>query len=358
MESGTATVLVIEDNIEVRKILKVMLGHAGYSVLEADNGLAGLSLLADSEVDLILLDVMMPGIDGFDVLKQLRKEYSMVQLPVIMVTALTEQEHVLKALNLGANDYITKPVDFRSTLARINSHIALKNLAQQNRDFVSITSHDLKKNLAVILDVTEVLEESLREKLDDGDIMEMLGLITESAGTMKRITEDFLELRVVEEGKLRLFRSEFNLNDLITKVLSRNNEQAVKKSISLMTDLAGDVPLIHADSERLEQVVDNLIGNAIKFSQPDTCVRICTRQDDAQIITEVIDEGPGFTEAELPIVFEKFAPISNRPTGGEVSTGLGLAICKQFISLHEGQIGVQNNPGVGATFWFSLPVKS
>lgn len=357
MESGTATVLVIEDNAEVRKILRVMLGHAGYSVLEADNGQAGLDLLTETDVDLILLDVMMPGIDGFDVLKQLRRDFSMVQLPVIMVTALTEQEHVLKALNLGANDYITKPVDFRITLARINSHIALKNLAQQNRDFVSITSHDLKKNLAVILDVTEVLDETLRSKLDDSDVMEMIGLIAESASTMKRITEDFLELRVVEEGKLRLFRSEININDLVTKVLARNNEQAVKKSISLMTDLAGDVPVTRADSERLEQVLDNLIGNAIKFSQAETCVRIVSVSENGRVIVKVIDEGPGFTEAELPIVFEKFAPISNRPTGGEVSTGLGLAICKQFISLHKGDIGVQNNPGVGATFWFSLPVE-
>lgn len=357
MQSTAAVVLVIEDNAAIRKILEAMLAHAGYTVMLADNGQAGLDMLAVSEVDLILLDIMMPGMNGFDVLKQLRKEHSMVNLPVIMVTALTEQEHVLKALNLGANDYLSKPVNFRVALARINTHIALKNLAQQNRDFVSITSHDLKKNLAVIQDVAEVLTEALREKNAEKDVLEMLGLITDSTQTMRRITEDFLELRVVEEGKLRLFRSEFNINDLINKVLVRNNNQAVKKSIGLMTDLSENVSVINADSERLEQVLENLIGNAIKFSQADTSVRICSMLEGDRVRVEVIDEGPGFSEDELEIVFDKFAPISNRPTGGEVSTGLGLTICKQFIGLHNGEIGVQNNPAVGAVFWFSLPVK-
>jgi signal transduction histidine kinase len=357
MQSTAAVVLVIEDNAAIRKILEAMLAHAGYTVMLADNGQAGLDILAVSEVDLILLDIMMPGMNGFDVLKQLRKEHSMVNLPVIMVTALTEQEHVLKALNLGANDYLSKPVNFRVALARINTHIALKNLAQQNRDFVSITSHDLKKNLAVIQDVAEVLTDNLREKKADRDVLEMLGLITASTKTMKHITEDFLELRVVEEGKLRLFKSEFNINDLIDKVLSRNNQQAVKKSIGLMTELSDGVSVINADSERLEQVLENLIGNAIKFSQADTCVRICSMLEGDCVRVEVVDEGPGFSEDELEIVFDKFAPISNRPTGGEVSTGLGLTICKQFIGLHNGEIGVRNNPTSGATFWFSLPVK-
>jgi signal transduction histidine kinase len=355
MSQGAAIILVIEDNPDITKIMKIMLEHAGYQIVAANLGQHGLDYLKQHDVDLVLLDIMMPEMDGFEVLKQIRAQHSMVQLPVIMSTAIADQESVVRALELGANDYVTKPINFPVIQARINAHIALKELAEKNREFVSITSHDLKKNLALILDVVGEMDNELRNSKVGDDLLMMTGLISDSAITMKEITEDFLELDVLEKGRIRLFRSRFNMNDLINKVINQNQQYANKKSIRLTSELDTLVPRVNADSHRLEQVLNNLIGNAIKFSGPDTTVVVKCHSDIENLRVEVCDEGPGIPLDEIDRVFEKYAPISNKPTGGEVSTGLGTAICKHFVALHEGQIGVHNNDSGGATFWFSLP---
>lgn len=356
MSQGAAIILVIEDNPDITKIMKIMLEHAGYQIVAANLGQHGLDYLKQHDVDLVLLDIMMPEMDGFEVLKQIRAQHSMVQLPVIMSTAIADQESVVRALELGANDYVTKPINFPVIQARINAHIALKELAEKNREFVSITSHDLKKNLALILDVVGEMDNELRNSKVGDDLLMMTGLISDSAITMKEITEDFLELDVLEKGRIRLFRSRFNMNDLINKVINQNQQYANKKSIQLTTSLDTPVSRVNADSHRLEQVLNNLIGNAIKFSSPDTTVVVKCQSDSESLCVEVCDEGPGIPLDEIDRVFEKYAPISNKPTGGEVSTGLGTAICKHFVALHDGQIGVHNNDGGGATFWFSLPI--
>lgn len=356
MMSGGAVILVIEDNPEISKIMKIMLEHAGYQAVLASRGIEGIDYLQQHEVDLVLLDIMMPELDGFEVLKRIRARYSMVELPVIMSTAVADQDSIIRALKLGANDYLTKPIDFRIAQARINAHIALKELAQKNREFVRITSHDLKKNLAVILDVARELGDELRAANGTEDWLMMVNLVQSAASTMKRITEAFLELDVVEQGRVRLFRNQFNMNDLINKVIGQNEQYAEKKAIRLRSELDQGLPKVNADADRLEQVLNNLVGNAIKFSGPDTTVTVKSRHVDGQVQIDVCDEGPGVSEDEIGRFFEKYAPISNKPTGGEVSTGLGTAICKHFVELHQGKIAVRNNAGPGLTFWFTLPL--
>jgi signal transduction histidine kinase len=203
---------------------------------------------------------------------------------------------------------------------------------------------------------------AMGEKAQDHDLgedfQEACSLIQTSADTMKRITEDFLELQVIHDGDIRLFKSALDINKLIMKVIEQDRAYAERKGVMLKTELGIEPVIVRADATRLEQVLANLVGNAIKFSQPETTTCIRSRNTGSEIRVEVCDEGPGFLEEEIGRVFHQQGGLSNRPTGGEVSTGMGLMICARFIRLHDGQIGVANNREAGATFWFSLPLDS
>ncbi len=353
-------ILLVDDSASNRLMLRRALHTQGYHVLEAEHGEVALDLLKSQSCDLILLDAMMPVMSGFELLRILRRRYDLTRLPIIMVTAINESDNLVEALEQGANDYITKPVDIPVVLARIRTHLLLKNIVEQNEEFISIATHDIKKPLALITDVAEVLGDELHDgKFNLADTVEMMGLIRSAAGNMQRIIYDFLDLKVVERGRIRLFPERFSLNALVRNVASLNSDYAARKAIRLELSLDDTIIPILADKARIEQVLQNLVDNAIKFSPGNCGIHMSTRSLSGEVQFDIRDEGPGFREDEVIRVFEKYPNLSNRPTAGEVSTGLGLAICRQLVGLHGGEIGVRNNPeGVGATFWFRLPVSA
>ena len=331
----------------------------GHKVLQAEDGQQCLDMLQTNECDLVVLDIMMPVMDGITALLEIRKTHSLVQLPVIMVTALNDLDHTMAALKGGANDYVTKPFDFEIVLARVNTHLVLKKLSAQNQEFLSIASHDIKKPVAVITDIADVMQDELR-KIDanTADLEDMLNLLIRSAHTIQKHIEDYLDLSIVEHGQLKLKRRKLQLNEIIRECLRQNKEYARNKGIELEDLLDSSIPDAYADQDRIMQVVDNVIGNAIKFSPPKTTTRLRSYSSNGDIYFEVSDEGPGITGTDMENLFQKHKRTQNLPTGGEVSTGLGLSICKQLMTLHEGRIGVRNNEGKGATFWIALPVAS
>lgn len=358
MQDRISQVLVVEDEEDIRVLTQQIIEKMGCQVITVANGGEAIESIEQHAPDLVILDVMMPLIDGFEVLKWIRERFSMVELPVIMVTALSEGDFVVRALKMGANDYVPKPFDFNVIQARVNTQLMLKRLAEQNSEFLGITSHDLRKNVALISDVISVMGEKVDEHKLGEDFQEACSLIKTSSETMKKITEDFLELQVIHDGNIRLFKSVIDINELIMKVVEQDIAYAERKGVILKTELDNEPTTTKADATRLEQVLANLVGNAVKFSPPDTTTCIRSRNTEDGIRVEVCDEGPGFMDDEIGRVFYQQGGLSNRPTGGEVSTGMGLMICARFISLHDGEIGVTNNHNSGATFWFSLPLDS
>ncbi len=358
MPVDQATLLVVDDNPSNRNILMRHLQRQGHKVLEAEDGQQCLDILDTQDCDLVMLDIMMPVMDGIIALQEIRKTYSLVQLPVIMVTALNDFDYTVNALKSGANDYITKPFDFDVVLARVHTHLILKQLSEQNQEFLSIASHDIKKPIAVIMDIAEVMRGEL-SKLDSNtaDIEDMLSLLTRSAKTIQKHIEDYLDLSIVEHGQIKLKRHKLQLNHLIRDCLSQNYEYARNKGIELEEALDEVLPDIFVDPDRIMQVVDNMVGNAIKYSPTKTTTRVRTFSRNGSVVFEVSDEGPGINGTDINNLFQKHKRTQNLPTGGEVSTGLGLSICKQLMTLHEGQIGVRNNDEKGATFWIELPVR-
>ncbi len=358
MAGGQGHLLVVDDNEMNRDMLSRRLKREGYTVDLAEDAYQALEQIKTTKYDLILLDIMMPGMSGLEMLPIIRETYSIAELPIIMATAKDQSEDIVEGLRLGANDYVTKPIDLPVLVARMQTHLKLKNLAQMKDEFLRIASHDLKNPLSTILMSAHIAY----DRVPPGAAMpenvhNMLSFIIKRGEEMQRIIRDFLDFNALEDGSLALELTQTNLNDSVRGVVEVNTDYASGKEIGLFLDLASDLPKLNLDEARVTQVMQNLIGNAIKFGSAGNHVLIRTRVEDGHAVLEVCDEGPGLTEDDMNKIFVKYQRLSNKPTGGENSSGLGLAICKKMIELHGGKIGVHNNPDRGATFWFKLPIN-
>ncbi|WP_455221459.1 hybrid sensor histidine kinase/response regulator [Kaarinaea lacus] len=357
-DNNQYTLLIVDDNEMNRQLMALQFKRAGYNVVLAEDGYQALGQIEESSFDLVLLDIMMPGISGLETLEEIRKKHTLISLPVIMVTADDLEQSIIKALQLGANDYLTKPLNIQVALARIKTQLALKDLAALKDEFVRFASHDLKKPLIVMMDIASEIKKSVVPgSTVTEDLPELVDLITRTGENMQQVIAGFLNTESSSTTTPEPRYKKILLNDIVDKSLQANESYARKKGVKLKKELADDLPVIEADEFRLSQVLDNLIGNAMKFSPRETTTVVRTLADDNYVYAEVCDGGPGLTEEDMKKLFTRYAKLSNRPTGGESSSGIGLSMSKQFIELHKGQIGVRNNPESGATFWFCVPIK-
>ncbi|HVO43671.1 MAG TPA: response regulator [Aggregatilineales bacterium] len=356
-DSEQGYLLVADDNEMNRDMLSRRLAREGYRVAVAEDGEQTLALLENDQFDLVLLDVEMPGLSGFEVLQVIRRTYSLAELPVIMATAHDTRDDVVTGFKLGANDYVTKPIDFPVLLVRVQTQLQLKNLTRLKDQFLQIASHDLKNPLANVLTSAHLILQLYPTGATVTDeLNNTVKLIVRQGKSMQRIISDFLDFRAIQDGQMRLDLQLICLNPMAYYVLEDNADYARSKGIEIQLALDDELPECMADEARLVQVMQNLVGNAIKFCREGAAIRLHTFAEADRVVLEVCDSGPGLTEADLTKVFTKYARLSNAPTGGEKSSGLGLAICKQIVEAQGGTIGVRNNPDQGATFWFSLPI--
>jgi signal transduction histidine kinase len=175
---------------------------------------------------------------------------------------------------------------------------------------------------------------------------------------MQKIIVDFLDFHALEDGKLKLETGPCDLNEIARDLIESIGETAKAKEIEIATDLEEGLPAVEADAARIRQVAQNLVDNAVKFSPPKSHVVVLTRRGDGSVKFEVRDSGPGLSDEDFQKVFQKYARLSSKPTGGEKSSGLGLAISKQLVEVHGGEIGVHNRDEGGAAFWFRLPLTA
>lgn len=351
------TILVVDDAELNRDLLEQELADMGYKVFLAGNGQQALDVVQNERLDLVLLDIMMPGMSGIDVLRIIRRTHDADSLPIIMVTAKSESEDIVEALEMGANDYVSKPIDIPALLARVRTQLSHKRLWELKEEFLGIASHDIRSLLMKVAGFASLLLKQVPVgAVMTSEAFENAQKVHDYAHEMLRLVKTFLEFQSMRDGVLGIALARMDLNRTAVHVINENYSYAASKNIALACDLYEDLPAIDADSGRIEQVVENLVDNAIKFSPAGSTVTVRTKTVNEKITLEVSDGGPGLTEDDLRKVFGKYTKLSGKPTGGEPSYGLGLAICKLIVDLHHGQIGVYNNPCGGATFWFTLPL--
>ncbi len=365
-------VMIVDDVPESVRFLDQLLTHEGYRVDVAHSGTHALELIFKDIPDLVLLDLMMPGLNGRELLQILRHDPRTEEIAIIMLTAVDTVEDVVDCFELGADDYLTKPAEFEVLLARVHTHVNLKRLRDQRRrdiarleeldtlkdKFLQIAAHDLKNPLNnVNIGVEVLLRFAPAVKQQFPDYEKVLGDMKDTVTTMRIIIDDFLDLQALEAGQIELTTQSVSICEIVKKVIRQFAAYASGKHTTVDADLPDDLPMCEADPDRLNQVVSNLISNAIKFSPLGAEVQVRVREVDSYIRLEVEDNGPGIPPDEIPLLFEEFTRLSNHPTGGEVSSGVGLAIAKTLIEMHGGQIGVNSQVGRGSTFWFEIPAS-
>jgi signal transduction histidine kinase len=354
-------ILIVDDNLKNIELAVSLLQDENYEIAIANSGKDALAILEEFKPDLTLLDVMMPEMDGYEVCQRIKSNPNTSETPVIFLTAKTEPDDIVKGFRLGGIDYIKKPFNQDELLMRVRSHINLKKsrelIIKQNDEktaLLSITAHDLKNPLQAIWGLLDILELKI-DKLDKSDILEILYDIKLSTKTAIHITKDLLDLHKYESGKFNFMLVDFDPNEVVDLNVEQNRRIAEEKAIKIIYENSNSDFKINADKSKFERVVDNLISNAIKFSNPgaDVWVKISVNGDKLRI--SVKDAGPGLTDKDKENLFKKFAKLTAKPTGGESSSGLGLSIVKLLTEGMNGQVFCKSEYGSGAEFFVEFP---
>lgn len=369
--AGRKILVVDDDRVNVR-ILSGILKTEGYDLAEADTGDRALQRYAEFRPHLVLLDVLMPGIDGIEACRRLKATYGAQCAPVIFVTAKTQSEDVVEGLGAGAVDYLTKPFNAKEVLARIRTHLQnqflleqqsalveqLSKANQSKNRFLGMAAHDLRNPLASIRGIAEFLRDGAVGPLNP-DQVELVETIHGAAHSMLDLVNQLLDLATIEAGELKLSVAEHNLAELVTKCAAMINREAAKKQTHVVFEPPAQPVVVAMDAAKIRQVVDNLLSNAVKYSPPGSVITAVVSVDAAtgHCSFAVRDQGPGIPEDERHRLFKDFSRLSVKPTGGEKSTGLGLAICRKIVDAHRGAIVAENLPQRGCEFRVTLPVS-
>ena len=356
--------LVVDDTIENLRLLSSMLEEHGYEVRPVTNGRQALQAVERDPPDLILLDITMPEMDGYEVCRRLRANDRSKDVPVIFLTALTDTADKLRAFDTGAVDYVTKPFRFEEVLARVKTHVALRRaqvaladsykrlstLERLRDDLVHMIVHDMRSPLQVLLTRLELLEGPAAALGEDS--RDDLQNAIESSKELGRMVNDLLDVSRLEAGEMPLERGVWDLTRMANEVRAALGTIDRERPIDVESPGAVDVS---CDGALVRRVMENLVSNVIKHTPAGTRMRISIARGDGRVRVAVHDEGSGVPAEAREKIFEKFGTVESRHERAYHSVGLGLAFCKLAIEAHGGTIGVDPGVPVGSTFWFELP---
>ena len=375
-----ACILLVDDEPKNIQLLANLLQEQGYAFEFATNGAEALHWIDARSFDLILLDIMMPGLDGYEVCHRLKQNAETREIPIIFLTAKTETESIVKGFRSGAVDYITKPFQKEELLARISTHIALvhqqralehyarlvekKNLELGEKNsqledlnagkdkLFSIIAHDLRGPLGNILIFADLLEDLGAD--DHNRTQKIISQFRASAKNLVALLENLLDWARMQRSMVEYRPKNLNIKHIIEWNMNLLQSTASRKKIHFHNALQHDLQ-VFADLDMLNTVMRNLLSNAVKFSRTGETVEIQAVSEGNMVKVAVSDNGIGIPEQKLSNLFRVGTKTQQRGTDGERGTGLGLLLCKEFIEKHGGTIEVESIVDKGTTFSFRIP---
>lgn len=367
-EEVKPTILVADDNRITLVVLKELLEDEGYNVWTATNGLEALERVSENMPDLIISDIMMPEMDGFEVCERLKSDESTSFIPIVIVTVLDEKDERLRCVSLGADDFLIKPIDEVELTTRVKSLLKRKELHDElaqnyeqlqqletyRDDLIHMIVHDMRSPLTAVTGYLQLLEMKIGSQ--PPDIEKDITQIQSSASILTRMVNDLLSITKIENEQLQLNQVGTDLKKLIEDAITLAKVTNLNEPSNISASLSEDLPLLYVDKDLIYRVVTNLVTNAIKYAPGDGKIVVKAKSDGQKVIVSVEDTGPGIPEEFQEMIFDKFGTVGANQEAQRVSTGLGLAFCKLAIEEHGGEIGVEGEVGEGSRFWFSLPL--
>ncbi len=367
--SDKPTVLIVDDNLNNLSLLYDYLKNIHIKVFIAENGESALKRLEYIKPDLILLDILMPGIDGFETCRQLKQNPETKDIPVLFITALTETVNKVNGFKLGAVDYITKPFQQEEVLARIQTHLTLHKLQKEQKikteqlfklnqekdEFLGIVAHDLKNPLSATLSVIELIT-SHYDQISKTKMTKILNELSISSKRGLVLIEKLLNINAMESGKMKIFLQNINILLIVQHIVEEYSDKAEAKNITLQFNKQNKSYLAFVDENYFFQIIENLISNAIKYSPHGKSINIRLILNDNAVRCAIEDEGPGISDSEQKKLFGKFSRLTPQPTGDECSTGLGLFIVKKLVEAQNGKVWCESDLGNGSTFIVEFPI--
>jgi signal transduction histidine kinase len=361
-------ILIIDDIAENIKVAANVLKKQNFNISYAQTGKAGIERAEKVRFDLILLDIMMPEMDGFEVCRQLKHNEKTKEIPVIFLTAKADEESLRKGFDAGGVDFITKPFKVTELIARVNTHIQLKfaqeqlsktneeiRLANENKDkLLSIIAHDLRNPFSVLITFSKLIMDSY-EEFSKEDILTYMKSFYDTSKQGFNLLDNLLKWSKSQTGKMEIIGEKLDMNDLTEETITLLNSQALNKNIKLYNNVPKKL-YAFADTNMILTVLRNLISNAIKFTDKGGKVEVFGEIKDTKVMIQVKDTGVGIAADDIPKIFRIDIKHSTSGTEGERGTGLGIILCKEFIEKNNGELGVESRQGKGSTFFFSLPI--
>lgn len=353
-------VLIVDDVTKNIQLVANYLKQAGYDINYAISGKTALNHINRKKFDLILLDIMMPEMDGFEVCQKLKSDDETKDIPVIFLTAKTDIDSITKAFKVGGIDYITKPFNKAELLARVKTHLKLqqqkRNLKELNATkdkFFSIIAHDLKSPLNQLLGLSEILQKEL-ESDKGNEVLNLVKLMGESAKSGRLLLENLLEWSMSQTGSINFNPVVLDIEQITNEVIELNENNAIQKNISIKSKVKSDI-FAYADENMIKTILRNLISNSIKFTRNGGKIRLNAKKSKSWITYSVSDTGIGIESNDIKKLFRIDINPNSIGKSAEKGTGLGLILCKEFIQINEGKIWVESKLGKGSKFKFSIP---
>ena len=360
-------ILIVDDVVSNVLLLKILLTNEKFQVCTANCGNMCIEQARAEKPDLILLDVMMPDISGFDTAVILKKDPELKDIPIIFLTALNSPADLVKGFQVGANDFLSKPFNKEELVVRVMHQIALvaakRLIEKQNRELLatinnrdkmySVIAHDLRSPMASIRMVLNLAVAAISPDVVGQEIFDLIDKANKESEDVHDLLDNLLKWTKSQTGRLSVVMQDLDLNDIIPGVVDIFEMIAANKKIKL--SYTGGSTIVRADNDMLKTIVRNFMSNAIKFSPEDSTIEITVTSDADFAKISVRDHGVGIAADRLSSIFHKGE--TTYGTGGEEGSGLGLQLCADFARKIDGDVMVESVLGEGSTFSVLVPLK-
>jgi two-component system sensor histidine kinase/response regulator len=361
------TVLIVDDNSNNLKIIAITLRELNYRLVIATNGQSAIEMVDKTRPDLVLLDIMMPGMDGYETCEIIKSKKENENLPIIFLTALNEKANIIKGFEVGGVDYITKPFNKEELISRVETHLELKftqDALKKNTKYLyelnslkdkmfSVIGHDLRSPLGSVKMTLEFLSETISEASRE-ELQTTVDFLLKTTNEAFSLLDNLLGWGRAQSGNISINKEKVNLADLVNSVYLIHKKNIGAKNIEFLNNVEKGTTIC-ADLNTITAVLRNLLSNAIKFTPNYGSIIISSVNLENLVRIEVKDTGVGIPVENIPKLFDSTQHLTTYGTNSESGSGLGLNLCYDFVKRNDGEISVKSETGKGTSFYIDLP---